>query len=129
MRDLVRDLNTVYQATPPLWERDTVPEGFQWVVGDACEDNVFAFLRFDAFGSPLLAVSNFSPVVRHDYRLGVPDSVVAWSEVLNTDAGRYGGGDVVGRDPVKTESVAHHGRSASIRMTLPPLATVWLRPA
>ncbi|MFE6850300.1 1,4-alpha-glucan branching enzyme [Streptomyces sp. NPDC057674] len=129
VRDLVRDLNTVYQATPSLWERDTAPDGFQWVVGDAAEDNVFAFLRFDAFGSPLLAVSNFSPVVRHDYRLGVPDAVVAWSEVLNTDAGRYGGGDVVGRDPVKTESVPHHGRSASVRMTLPPLATVWLRPA
>lgn len=129
MRDLVRDLNTVYGATPSLWERDTVPEGFQWVVGDAAEDNVFAFLRFDAFGSPLLAVSNFSPVVRHDYRLGVPDAVVAWAEVLNTDSrpvrrrGRGGG------DPLKTESVPYHGRSASIRMTLPPLATVWLRPA
>ncbi|MEU8762184.1 1,4-alpha-glucan branching enzyme [Streptomyces sp. NPDC048659] len=129
VRDLVRDLNTVYAGTPALWERDTSPEGFQWVVGDAAEDNVFAFLRFDAVGSPLLAVCNFSPVVRHDYRLGVPDSFAAWAEVLNTDAARYGGGDVVGTDPVKTESVPWHGRSASLRMTLPPLATVWLRPA
>ncbi|WP_200146610.1 MULTISPECIES: 1,4-alpha-glucan branching enzyme [Streptomyces] len=129
VRDLVRDLNTVYAAIPSLWERDTAPEGFQWVVGDAADDNVFAFLRFDAFGSPLLAVSNFSPVVRHDYRLGVPDTFAAWAEVLNTDAARYGGGDVVGTDPVKTESVPWHGRSTSLRMTLPPLATVWLRPA
>lgn len=59
----------------------------------------------------------------------MPDEVVAWAEVLNTDAGRYGGGDVVARDPLKTESVPHHGRAASVRMTLPPLATVWLRPA
>ncbi|MFF2571998.1 1,4-alpha-glucan branching enzyme [Streptomyces sp. NPDC058084] len=129
VRDLVRDLNTVYAATPSLWERDTSPEGFQWVVGDAAEDNVFAFLRFDAVGSPLLAVCNFSPVVRHDYRLGVPDTFAAWAEVLNTDAARYGGGGVVGTDPVKTETVPCHGRSASVRMTLPPLATVWLRPA
>ncbi|RSS83636.1 1,4-alpha-glucan branching enzyme, partial [Streptomyces sp. WAC02707] len=116
-------------ATPSLGERDTSPEGFEWVVGDAADDNVFAFLRFDGFGSPLLAVSNFSPVVRHDYRLGVPDTFAAWTEVLNTDAARYGGSDVVGTDPVKTESVPWHGRSSSVRMTLPPLATVWLRPA
>ncbi|MER7910551.1 1,4-alpha-glucan branching enzyme [Streptomyces sp. NPDC096068] len=129
VRDLVRDLNTVYTATPSLWERDTSPEGFEWVVGDAADDNVFAFLRFDGFGSPLLAVSNFSPVVRQDYRLGVPDTFAAWTEVLNTDAGRYGGSDVVGTDPVKTESVPWHGRESSVRLTLPPLATVWLRPA
>jgi 1,4-alpha-glucan branching enzyme len=91
VRDLVRDLNTVYGATPALWQRDTVPEGFSWVDGGAVEDNVFAFLRFDAAGSPLLAVSHFSPVVRHEYRLGVPDRYSAWTEVINTDAARYGG--------------------------------------
>ncbi|WP_405619324.1 1,4-alpha-glucan branching enzyme [Streptomyces sp. NBC_00076] len=129
VRDLVRDLNTVYLHTPALWERDTDPSGFQWVVGDAAEDNVFAFLRHDADGAPLLAVSNFAPVVRHDYRLGVPDDVPAWYEALNTDTGRYGGGDVTNPDAVKPEATAWHGRAASIRVTLPPLATVWLRPA
>ncbi len=78
VRDLVRDLNTVYRASPALWQRDTDPSGFQWLVGDAAEDNVFAFLRLDAEGVPLLSVSNFSPVVRPDYRLGVPDDVPAW---------------------------------------------------
>ena len=48
VRDLVRDLNTVYRRTPALWQRDTDPAGFRWVAGDAAEDNVFAFLRFDA---------------------------------------------------------------------------------
>lgn len=129
VRDLVRDLNRVYAATPALWQRDTVPEGFSWVDGGAADDNVFAFLRFDADGAPLLAVSHFSPVVRHEYRLGVPPSVPAWSEVLNTDAARYGGGDVRNDDPVKPESVAAHGHRTSVQLTLPPLATVWLRPA
>ncbi|WTO75525.1 1,4-alpha-glucan branching enzyme [Streptomyces sp. NBC_00210] len=128
VRDLIRELNTVYAATPALWQRDTVPEGFAWVVGDAAEDNVFAFLRHAADGSPLLAVSNFSPVVRHEYRLGVPDAAQAWTEVLNTDEARYGGGDVLNPDPLKPESVASHGRPGSIQLTLPPLATVWLRP-
>ncbi|TRO64568.1 1,4-alpha-glucan branching enzyme [Streptomyces sp. IB201691-2A2] len=129
VRDLVRDLNTVYRHAPALWERDTDPSGFAWIAGDAVEDNVFAFLRFDAAGSPLLAVSNFSPVVRHEYRLGVPDDVPAWHEVLNTDVGRYGGTDVTNPDPVKPDAQPWHGRPASIRLTLPPLATVWLRPA
>ncbi|MER7815781.1 1,4-alpha-glucan branching enzyme [Streptomyces sp. NPDC096153] len=128
VRNLVRELNRVYAATPALWQRDTVPEGFAWVDGGAADDNVFAFLRFDADGAPLLAVSNFSPVVRHEYRLGVPPSVPAWAEVLNTDAARYGGGDVRNDDPVKPESVAAHGHRTSVQLTLPPLATVWLKP-
>ncbi|WP_449340888.1 alpha amylase C-terminal domain-containing protein, partial [Streptomyces canarius] len=90
---------------------------------------LFAFLRHDAEGTPLLAVSHLAPVVRHDYRLGVPEEVPAWVEVLNTDAARYGGGDLTHPDVVKPEPQPWHGRPASIRLTLPPLATVWLRPA
>ncbi|MET9421480.1 1,4-alpha-glucan branching enzyme [Streptomyces sp. NPDC006540] len=129
VRDLVRELNTVYGRAPALWQRDTVPEGFAWVDGGAWEDNVFAFLRFDKHGSPLLAVSNFSPVVRHGYRLGVPETVTAWAEILNTDEERFGGSGVLNADPMKAEQVESHGRRTSIAPTLPPLATVWFRPA
>jgi 1,4-alpha-glucan branching enzyme len=129
VRDLVRDLNTGYANTPALWERDSDPAGFAWVEADAADDNVLAFLRFAADGSPLLAVCNFSPVVRYGYRLGVPDRAPAWREILNTDAARYGGSDVRNPVPVKPESVPSHGRPSSIAPTLPPLATVWLRPA
>ncbi|MFD5074609.1 1,4-alpha-glucan branching enzyme [Streptomyces sp. NPDC058371] len=129
VRDLVRDLNSVYRREPALWQRDTDPGGFAWVVGDAAEDNLFAFLRYDADGSPLLAVSNFSPVVRHEYRLGVPDDVPAWHEVLNTDLARYGGSDVTNEGPLKPEPEPSHGRPVSLSLTVPPLATLWLRPA
>ncbi|MFE7383781.1 1,4-alpha-glucan branching enzyme [Streptomyces zhihengii] len=129
VRDLVRELNTVYAGTPALWQQDTVPDGFDWVDGGAAEDNVLAFLRFDRDGAPLLAVSNFSPVVRHGFRLGVPGSVPVWSEVLNTDEERFGGSGVVNADPVKTEQAESHGRRTSVTLTLPPLATLWLRPA
>ncbi|MFI9344657.1 1,4-alpha-glucan branching enzyme [Streptomyces sp. NPDC052773] len=121
VQDLVRDLNTHYRGTPALWQRDTDPAGFRWVACDSADDNVFAFLRYAADGSPLLAVSNFSPVVRHDYRLWAPDDVVAWQEILNTDAARYGGSDVTNPGSVKPED-------DHIRLTLPPLATVWLTP-
>ncbi|MFF6999923.1 1,4-alpha-glucan branching enzyme [Streptomyces sp. NPDC008313] len=128
VRDLVRDLNTVYRREPSLWQRDTSPEGFSWVVGDAADDNVFAFLRYDAEGVPLLAVSHFSPAVRHDYRLGVPEGYAVWREVVNTDAARYGGSGITHPEPVIVEPCAAHGRTGSVRLTLPPLATVWLRP-
>ncbi|WP_121717524.1 1,4-alpha-glucan branching enzyme [Streptomyces sp. E5N91] len=121
VQDLVRELNTRYTRTPALWQRDTDPAGFRWVSVDAAEDNVFAFLRYGTDGTPLLAVSNFSPVVRHEYALAVGDEAVAWQEVLNTDAEEYGGGGVTNPDPVKPED-------GSIRITLPPLATVWLMP-
>jgi 1,4-alpha-glucan branching enzyme len=121
VRDLVRDLNTRYRATPALWQRDTDPGGFRWVLCDAAEDNVFAFLRYDAEGVPLLAVSNFSPVVRHDYRMAVPDDIPVWYETLNTDDMRYGGSDVRLLDGIKPEN-------GEITLTLPPLATVWLTP-
>ncbi|MDG9689899.1 1,4-alpha-glucan branching enzyme [Streptomyces mutabilis] len=121
VQDLVRELNTRYARTPALWERDTDPAGFRWVAVDAAEDNVFAFLRFGADGAPLLAVSNFSPVVRHEYALAVGDDATAWQEVLNTDSEDFGGSGVVNPDPVKPED-------GSIRITLPPLATVWLMP-
>ncbi|MBX7554690.1 1,4-alpha-glucan branching enzyme [Streptomyces sp. NPDC004232] len=124
VRDLVRDLNGVYRATPALWQRDTDPGGFQWVLCDAADDNVFAFLRFDAEGSALLAVSNFSPAVRADYRLWVPDSLPAWQEALNTDDTRYGGSGV-GAGPPGAVLRPEHG---FLRVTLPPLATVWLTP-
>ncbi len=122
VRDLVRALNTRYAFTPALWQRDTDPAGFRWVSVDAAEDNVFAFLRYAADGTPLLAVSNFSPVVRHGYGLAVGDEAVAWQEVLNTDAEEYGGSGVTNPDPVESED-------GSIRLTLPPLATVWLVPS
>ncbi|OIK26256.1 1,4-alpha-glucan branching enzyme [Streptomyces malaysiense] len=123
VRALVRDLNALYRATPALWQRDTDPGGFRWVLGDAAEDNVFAFLRYAADGTPLLAVSNLSPVVREDYRLPVPEEVPAWRELLNTDDAGYGGGGIPVGAPGALEPA-----DGGLRLTLPPLATVFLGP-
>ncbi|KPI20897.1 1,4-alpha-glucan branching enzyme, partial [Actinobacteria bacterium OK074] len=122
VRDLVRDLNTVYRHTPALWQRDTTPDGFTWIDASAAAENVLSFVRYDATGEPLVAVCNFSPVVRDGYRVAVPEGTGVLREVLNTDATRYGGSGVVHPELVKPES-------DGIRITLPPLATVWLGPA
>jgi 1,4-alpha-glucan branching enzyme len=131
VRDLVRDLNGIYGRTPALWELDTSPEGFGWIEGDAADDNVFSFVRHDAKGEPLVCVCNFAPVVREGYRIGVPELPEdgAWHEVLNTDAAPYGGSDVRNAEPLRPEAMPWNGRESSLRLTLPPLATVWLRPA
>ncbi|MGW7069084.1 1,4-alpha-glucan branching protein GlgB [Streptomyces sp. NPDC054855] len=128
IQHLVADLNHHYVTAPSLWEQDTSPSGFSWITADAAEDNVFAFLRHATDGSPLMAVFNFSPVVRHDYRLGVPpEAGEAWEEILNTDAARYGGSGVENAQ-CRREPDAGHGFAASISLTLPPLTALWLRP-
>ncbi len=117
----MRELNRVYRATPALWQRDTDPGGFRWVLCDAADDNVLAFLRFAADGGPLLAVSNFSPVVRLRLPPVGSRGVPVWREELNTDDVRFGGSGVGAGGPVKAED-------GCVSLTLPPLATVWLVP-
>ncbi|WP_377269320.1 1,4-alpha-glucan branching protein GlgB [Peterkaempfera sp. SMS 1(5)a] len=133
VQELVRSLNRVYRDVPALWERDTEPEGFSWLDGGAAEDNVFSFVRYDRAGRPLVVISNFSPVVRHGYRVGLPQTPAGshglWTEVLNTDAAAYGGSGVGNPDPVKAEADSRNGRDLSAELVLPPLATLWLRPA
>ena len=74
-----------------------------------------------------MVVSNFTPVPRDGYRLGVPAGAIAWRELINTDAQAYGGsGGGNGSLLLPVESVAAHGRPASIRVNLPPLATLYL---
>ncbi|MFC1429934.1 1,4-alpha-glucan branching protein GlgB [Streptacidiphilus sp. N1-3] len=134
VQDLVRDLNRIYTDSPALWRLDTDPAGFAWIDGGAAEDNVFSFVRFDEERRPLVSVTNLSPVVRADYRVGLPtvrpdvhDSV--WLEVLNTDASAYGGGGVGNPDPVKADPTPWNGRDSSAELILPPLGTIWLSPA
>src|SRR5690606_3460000 len=87
---LVRDLNAAYRATPALWQLDTDPAGFGWLVGDDAAHNTFAFQRVAEDGGRLVCVVNFAGVPHPDYRLGLPVPGT-WREVVNTDATDYGG--------------------------------------
>ncbi|MFN2462454.1 MAG: 1,4-alpha-glucan branching protein GlgB [Candidatus Dormibacteria bacterium] len=128
VQGLVRDLNARYRAMPALWERDFTPDGFQWLDAGNADQNVISFLRFDATGRCGLAcVANFSPVVHHGYRVGLPQGG-AWSEVLNTDAEIYGGSNNGNLGGVEAQATAWHGQHHSAEMTLPPLGVLWLAP-
>ena len=126
VQNLVRDLNRCYREFPALHRKDCSADGFQWVVGDDADQSVFAFLRRGGtHDAPLLVVSNFTPVPRHGYRIGVPRGGL-WREALNTDAAVYAGSNLGNAGGVAAQPVAAHGHGQSLVLTLPPLATVFL---
>ena len=129
VQSLVRDLNRVYRETPALWEDDFQPTGFRWLEPNDAAQNVLAFMRVGTDPKrPLVCVCNLSPVPRYQYRLGLPLRG-HWREVLNSDAGYYGGSDVGNLGDVKTDATPWHDQPFSAEVTLPPLAAVWFVPA
>jgi 1,4-alpha-glucan branching enzyme len=125
---LVRDLNAVYRAHPALWQRDFDPSGFGWLEANDAAANVIAFVRRGADpGRPLVCVCNLSPIVREQYRVGLPLEG-AWAECINTDAKQYGGAGISNASIV-ARARPWHGQAYSAELTLPPLAVIWLAPA
>jgi 1,4-alpha-glucan branching enzyme len=125
LRRYVRELNAFYLDTPALWEIDYSWDGFRWICDSDREKNMLAFIRMDKKGRAVIVLQNFSPVIRKDYRIGVPEKGV-YTEIFNSDLEEYGGG---GNKNGKTKSsnIAVHGFPQSIVLTAPPLATVCLR--
>jgi 1,4-alpha-glucan branching enzyme len=125
---VVRDLNRLNGALPALHAQDNTQDGFRWVVGDDAQQSVFAFLRRDAQGRSVLVVSNFTPVPRLCYRVGVPHHG-SWLECFNSDATIYAGSGMGNGGEVHSSHEPAHGLPASVELTLPPLATIILRMA
>jgi 1,4-alpha-glucan branching enzyme len=125
---LVRDLNTVYRARPALWSQDATPAGFAWLNADDADRNTFAFARYGSDGGSLVCVVNFAALPHDGYVLGLP-AAGTWREVLNTDAGIYGGSDVGNLGAVFADGGAPaYGQPASATMRVPPLGALWLCP-
>jgi 1,4-alpha-glucan branching enzyme len=123
---LIRDLNRFYSDNAAMHALDSDARGFEWIVSDDADQSVLAWVRSDQAGNEVIAVCNFTPVPRQDYRLAVT-SECAWVEALNTDASKYGGSGVGnGSQGVVAEKIAAHGKPYSISVTVPPLATVYL---
>jgi 1,4-alpha-glucan branching enzyme len=124
---LVRDLNAVYRENPALYANDTRPEGFEWIEANDAERSVFAWVRHGAAGdAPVVVVVNFTPVEQRGYRLGFP-SPGRWSEILNTDARLYGGGDRGNGGAIVTEPHGWNGQAQSAELVLPPLSAIYFR--
>lgn len=119
---LVQDLNRLYVSSPALHNKDCSPEGFEWIEADDRHNSIFAFLRKAPGVPPMLVVSNFTPVYREHYRIGVPNAGL-YRECLNSDAEIYGGENRGNGGGCQAEQVANHGRDWSISVTLAPLST------
>ncbi|HVG49801.1 MAG TPA: alpha amylase C-terminal domain-containing protein, partial [Rubellimicrobium sp.] len=121
---LIRDLNTLYRAEPALHARDCEPEGFQWVEGGDAENSILAWIRWGfEEDEPCVVVCNFTPVERRDHRIGLP-LAGRWTEVMNTDAAIYYGGNRGNQGGVLAEERGWMGQPFSAPMTLPPLSTL-----
>jgi 1,4-alpha-glucan branching enzyme len=127
LRRWVAQLNRAYRAEPALWQVDFSHEGFEWIDANDAENSVIAFLRKPKKGGALIAVAcNLTPVPRENYVLGVPRAGT-WREILNSDAREYGGAGWGNLGAVEAAPLAQHGRPWSLTLTLPPLATLFLR--
>ena len=103
-------------------------DGFEWVDANDDDNSVYTFLRKgETPEEVVLVVFNCTPVPRHDYRVGVPFGGL-WREILNTDAGAFGGSGMGNLGAVTAEEIPCHARPASLRLTLPPLAALYLAP-
>jgi len=123
LRQLVQHLNYTYKSEPALWQQDDSHEGFEWIDFHDADNSVVSFLRRSREGDVIVFVVNATPVVRHDYRLGVPRPGY-YREIINSDADTYGGGNVGNYGGVKSEDRQWMGREHSILIQLPPLATL-----
>ncbi len=122
VQNWIRDLNNFYKNHPALYELQFKPEGFQWIDYSDSENSVIAFLRKGTADSKaLLVVCNFTPVVRENYKVGVP-MLGYWQEVLNSDSSSYGGSNVANPEPLQSAEINWHGQQYALFMTLAPLA-------
>jgi 1,4-alpha-glucan branching enzyme len=127
LRRFVKDLNAVYISQPAMYERDFESTGFHWIDCNDNDNSVVSFIRYASHPSDfVVAVLNFTPVPRQGYLIGVPRAG-SYTELLNSDAEAYGGGNVGNGGAIFTEPVASHGHHDSLRLTLPPLGFLLLK--
>ena len=123
----VQDLNRLYRSEPALHEMDCDPAGFEWIDCDDADSSTVTLIRKGKSSSTIILVAcNFTPVPRYSYRLGSPRSG-SWQEILNSDAGEYGGSNMGNLGGVETVPVPLHGRPYSLTITLPPLSVSFFK--
>ena len=127
MQQWVRDLNRLYLGEPCLHELDNQAEGFEWIDCNDAAASIISFMRkAKTTKEVMVCVLNFTPIVRQNYRVGLPGPGY-WTEVLNSDANSYGGSNVGNIGGVPAEAIPYHGRPYSAELTIPPLGAVFLK--
>jgi len=127
LQKFVEDLNKLYIASPGLWHGDYDHGGFYWIDCADSENSVLSFVRQKADGSePIAVILNLTPVPRPSYRIGLP-AAGRWREVLNSDAGVYGGSNLGNLGGVTATAYKWHSQEHSAEICLPPMSVVAFR--
>jgi 1,4-alpha-glucan branching enzyme len=127
LRRWVRDLNTAYRDEPCLHALDCAPGGFEWIDCNDAEQSTLTLLRRGKEpGEAIVVAFNFTPVPRHNFRVGVPWGG-EWKEILNSDATSYGGSGQGNMGGLAAAPIAWHGRTHALNVTLPPLGLVMFK--
>jgi 1,4-alpha-glucan branching enzyme len=121
---LVGELNRMYRDTRALHELDCEPAGFRWIDPDDHVNSILSYERLARDGSSVVCALNFTPVPRHNYRVGVARPGL-WHELLNTDSTTFGGSGQGNLGGTEAMPVRSHGRELSLAITVPPLGAVW----
>lgn len=119
------DLNHLYKTLPALHQLDFDVHGFNWIDCHDAEQSIISFIRRGIDNSFAIIVLNLTPVPRHDYRIGVPQSG-RYRELFNSDAACYGGSNLGNGANIESDQTAWMHQSHSLRLTLPPLSGVIL---
>jgi 1,4-alpha-glucan branching enzyme len=124
IQNLIFSLNNIYGNYPFLAESDFNCQGFEWIVVDDHNNSVLSFIRKGGVDEFMLVVCNLTPVVRTDYKIGIPRGG-RWLEILNTDSVLFGGTNVGNFGFVETSAIASHGYEQSVKLTLAPTSTIY----
>ena len=127
LQSWVKDLNEFYKKNKALYRFSFDQKGFEWIDHSDFQNSVLVFMRkTDKVEETLIVACNFTPTVRHHYRIGVPFDV-EYEEILNSDASKYGGSNILNTETLTPEEHFIHGRPLSIALTLPPLGMTVLK--
>ncbi|MDD6164315.1 MAG: 1,4-alpha-glucan branching protein GlgB [Anaerovibrio slackiae] len=126
MLEFSKNLNKFYVENKEFWQVDFDWGGFEWIDCDNADDSMLSFIRRADDGEFVIAICNFTPAVRHGARFGVPKAGV-YEEVFNSDAAEFGGSNVLNENDIPSQEVPWNNKAQSIQVTVPPLATIYLR--
>ena len=126
MHKFFKAINHFYLENRPMWEIDFSWEGFSWISNDDYQQSVISFRRIDRNGREIIAVCNFQPVQRDNYRIGIP-AEGTYAEIFNSEDVEFGGCGVTNGNSIKTECEPMHGYDQSVVLTLPPMSVIYLK--
>ena len=119
--EFVKALNRFYLKNPALFEYDFDDRGFEWISGEDYMQSIICFRRKAKDGSELIAVCNFAPVQRDDYRIGVPEAGT-YKVAFCSDWKAFGGKTVKSTKGIISQAQPMHNQQNSLSLTLPPMS-------